>query len=155
VLAPGQSVGVAVTFTPPATAGSTPTTYNATLVVTSSIGAAGVPLKGTSAPPAQISISSLNVGFGSVHVGSSTNRSFTVGNTGGMNLVILKSKPPVSGGFSALTTLAEGTVIPPGTTLTETVRFLPTATGAASSTWIITGDDGSGQQTVTFTGTGT
>jgi hypothetical protein len=114
-----------------------------------------VPLKGTSAPPAQISISSLNVGFGSVHVGSSTNRSFTVGNTGGMNLVILKSKPPVSGGFSALTTLAEGTVIPPGTTLTQTVRFLPTATGAASSTWIITGDDGSGQQTVTFTGTGT
>jgi hypothetical protein len=155
VLAPGQSVGVAVTFTPPATAGSTPTTYNATLVVTSSIGAAGVPLKGTSAPPAQISISSLNVGFGSVHVGSSTNRSFTVGNTGGMNLVILKSKPPASGGFSALTTLAEGTVIPPGTTLTETVSFLPTATGAASSTWIITGDDGSGQQTVTFTGTGT
>jgi hypothetical protein len=128
--------------------------FASTVVLTSSVGAAGVPLAGTAAPPAQISISSLDVGFGAVPVGTSATRSFTVANTGGTTLHITKSKPPVTGGFSASTTLAEGTAIPPGTTLTEVVRFAPTSAGPAASTWLITGDDGSGLQTVTFTGTG-
>ena len=69
-------------------------------------------------------------------------------------MTITKSKPPSSGLFTAATTLSEGTVIPAGEALTETVTFAPTAAVASMDGWDITADDGSGPQTVSLTGTG-
>jgi hypothetical protein len=45
-------------------------------------------------------------------------------------------------------------VIAANTSIVESVEFAPSAVGAASSTWLIEGNDGNGVQTVTLTGTG-
>jgi iron transport multicopper oxidase len=117
-------------------------------------GDGGVGLTGTASAPGHLSISSEQIGYGEVEVGSSASRSFTITNTGGTNVTITKSKPPSGGEFAATTTLAEGSVIAPGEKVTESVSFAPTVTGPASGTWAINGDDTTGLHEVTFTGTG-
>ena len=113
-----------------------------------------VPVQGSAAPAAQITISPTSIDFGSVAIGQTATRSFTVGNAGGTPLTILKSKAPVANQFTATTTLAEGTVIAPHQHVTETVRFTPTARGVLRDRWVINGNDDTGVQTVRFTGTG-
>jgi hypothetical protein len=105
--------------------------------------------------PGALQFSSENLDYGSVVLGSSATRTFTLTNTGGTAVDINKSKPPFGGDFSAVTSLNEGTVIPPGQSVTETVSFTPHATGPATAgTWAITGDDSSGPHLIQFTGTG-
>ncbi len=154
ILAAGASLSVPVDFTPPATSGDFVQTFSDHLVVTTSVGEATVPLEGQAAPPPQIAISSLKLNVGTVAIGQSGIVSFTVGNRGGTPLAINKSKPPVADGFSPVTSLPEGSEIAAHHALVETVRFSPERAGRASATWVINGDDGSGLQTVTFTGTG-
>jgi hypothetical protein len=153
-LAPEASMSVPVSFTPPGTSGDFVQSFDDHLVITTSAGEATVPLAGSAAPPAQITISSLKTELGPVAVGQSTLVSFTVGNRGGTPLTITKSKPPVADGFTAMTALAEASVIPAHTLRVETVRFWPTHPGKATATWVIDGNDTSGVQTLTFTGTG-
>src|SRR5208283_2621190 len=76
-----------------------------------------------------------------------------VSNTGGTNLTITKSKPPVAGVFVAATSLPEGTVIAPGGSLSETVSITPTTSGSFSDVWTINGNDGGAARVVTFTAT--
>jgi len=152
-IAPGAGLAITVTFTPPAQSGTSPTPYNDTLGITTDQASAAVPLAGTTALPANL-VLPVTVPFGNVAMGTTAALSFTVANTGGSPMTILKSKPPVTGGFAATTTLAEGTVIPAGTSVTETVSFTPPALGSSSSVWTITADDGSGVQNVTFTANG-
>jgi hypothetical protein len=105
--------------------------------------------------PGALQFSSENLDCGNVVLGSSATRTFTLTNTGGTAVDINKSKPPFGGDFSAVTSLNEGTVIPPGQSVTETVSFTPHATGPATAgTWAITGDDSSGPHLIQFTGTG-
>jgi hypothetical protein len=153
-VAAGASFSVTVDFTPPATSGDFVQTFNDHLVLDTSAGEATVPLEGQAAPPAQITISSLKLAIGTVAIGQSGIVSFTVGNRGGAPLIINKSKPPIADGFSAVTSLPEGTRIQAHQSFAETVRFSPKTAGHFSATWVITGDDGSGPQTVTFTGIG-
>jgi outer membrane protein assembly factor BamB len=153
-LAPGTSLDVPVDFTPPATSGDFVQNFTDHLVITTSAGEAVVPLAGSAAPPPQITISSLSLNVGTVATGQSGIVSFTVGNRGGTPLEITKSKPPTGLGFSAVTSLPEGTVVAAHTNLVETVRFSPTSGGAAQATWVINGDDSSGLQTITISGTG-
>jgi outer membrane protein assembly factor BamB len=153
-LAPEETFSVPVNFTPPGTSGDFVQSFEDHLVITTSAGEATVPLAGSAAPPAQITISSLKLETGTVAVGQSAIISFTVGNRGGTPLTITKSKPPVADGFRAMTTLSEASVIPAHTLRVETVRFWPTRTGKASATWVIDGNDDSGVQTITFTGSG-
>jgi hypothetical protein len=141
-------------FTPPATSGDFVQSFNDHLVIKTNAGAATVPLEGSAAPHPQIAISSLNIDIGTVAIGQSGTVSFTVGNRGGTPLTITQSKPPIADGFTALTALKEATAIPAHVLKVETVRFSPTRVGSASATWLITGNDNSGPQTVTFTGTG-
>ncbi|MGO8723883.1 MAG: choice-of-anchor D domain-containing protein [Acidimicrobiales bacterium] len=154
VLAPQATLSVPVSFTPPRTSGDFVQNFNDHLVITTSAGKATVPLQGSAAPDPQIAISPLSIDVGTVAIGQSATVSFTVGNRGGTPLTINQSKPPISNGFSAVTTLKEATVIPAHVMDVETVRFSPRKTGTASATWLITGNDGSGPQTITFTGSG-
>ncbi|HEV7585714.1 MAG TPA: choice-of-anchor D domain-containing protein, partial [Solirubrobacteraceae bacterium] len=149
-LAPGASVTVNVNFDP-----TSEGSFSSELAMETTGGTAGVGLSGSAGPPGVLNIASEKNDFGELQVGKTANKSFTVSNTGGTNLTITKSKPPSGGAFAASTTLAEGTTLAPGESLTETVVFSPTAAGPASGTWTITGNDSSGVHEVSFTGTGT
>jgi hypothetical protein len=154
-LRPKQTESVSVVFTPPATSGNFVQTFTADLNIYNSAGApVAVPVQGDAAPPAQIAISPLHVNFGTVALGQTGTETFTVANTGGVPLTINQSKPPVSNGFSALTGLPEGSIIPAHTAVAETVQFRPARIGPQTSTWIIGGTGNGGQQTVVLTGSG-
>ena len=151
---PHDTIGLDVTFTPPATSGDFVQTFTGQLTLQTDVGSVLVPVTGRAAPPAQITISPTRLDFGTVALGQSVTESFTVGNAGGTPLAILKSKPPAANAFTAVTALPEGTVIAPGAHVIVSVRFRPGALGAAHDQWVINGNDDTGPQTVTFTGTG-
>jgi hypothetical protein len=144
-LAAGASVTVTTTYSP--TQGVTST---GNLIINSNGGNVNIPLTGTSGAPPLLVVTPLTNDFGSIAAGTNKSMSFTVKNTGGLDLTITKSKPPALGKFVAQTTLAEGATLTPGQTLTETVSFSSTATGTFTDTWEITGNDTSGLQTVHF-----
>jgi iron transport multicopper oxidase len=146
---PGGSLTVNVNFEPTAEG-----SFSDEISMETTGGNGGVGLTGTASAPGHLSISSEQIGYGEVEVGSSASRSFTITNTGGTAVTITKSKPPSGGEFAATTTLAEGSVIAPGQKVTESVTFAPTVTGPASGTWAINGDDTTGLHEVAFSGTG-
>jgi hypothetical protein len=146
---PGKSVTVTVTFHP-ASEGE----FHDEFGMETTGGNGTVPVSGSAGPPGVLKITSQKNEFGEVAVGQTATKSFTITNTGGTNVSISKSKPPGGGEFAATTSLAEGTTIAPGETLTETVAFTPTATGPTSGVWLINGNDTTGLHEVTFTGIG-
>jgi hypothetical protein len=145
----GGSITAQVTFAPTAVG-----TFNDNLRVDSNGGIVDLPLSGSAAPPGKLTIDPLAIDFGKVAVGESKSVIFAVRNSGGSALTINKSKPPALGPFRALSTLDEGTVLPAGATLVETVVFTPTDTGEISDGWALTASDGSGSKTVAFSGSG-
>lgn len=149
VIAGGDAITLAVTFAPTETGADADE-----LALETTGGDEAVGLSGVGAPPPHLTFSSLALDFGSVPLGRSTTRGFTLTNTGGSTLTITKSKPPSRGRFVALTELAESTTLGPGDSLREIVRFTPASLTATNDGWTITGDDGSGVQVVTFTGRG-
>ncbi|HET6870078.1 MAG TPA: choice-of-anchor D domain-containing protein [Solirubrobacteraceae bacterium] len=151
-LAPGQNVTVDISFDPTSTGQFTPDKY--TIGFDSSSGTVSVGLSASAGTPGNLQFSSQAIDFGSTQVGATATRSFTITNTGGTAVTIEKSKPPFGGAFAATTTLPEGTSVAPGETVTESVTFSPTATGLASGSWPITGNDTTGAHLVQFTGTG-
>lgn len=162
-LAPGGSVVATFTFAP-----TTYGTFTSSLVLhtndpaavgfngpNESAAAGAVALSGTGGAQSVMRLTPKDISFGSVPLGTTATQTFTVANTGGTNLNITISKTPdPTLGFTAVSSLPEGTVVAPGTSVTETVTFTPNAIGTVTSTWAITGDDGQGRQDVTFTGTG-
>ncbi len=149
VIQPGAEVVVNVTFTPTANG-----TYASTLELDSNGGDVVVNISGNSTVPSLLQITPLANNFGNVPIGQTVTKTFSVTNDGGSSLEISKSKPPALGPFTATTSLAEGTTIAAGASLTESVTFTPTAVGTTSDGWVITADDGQGVRTVTFTGNG-
>jgi hypothetical protein len=148
-LAAGASVTATATFAP-TTAGP----FSANLVVNSNGGNLTVPLSGTSGTAGHLVITPLSIDFGTTTSGVSVTKSFTVANTGGTDLQITKSKAPGLGAFVAQTTLAEGSALPAGTTLTETVKLTSTTNGTFNDVWTITSDEaGTVATDVAFTGT--
>ncbi|HVA99859.1 MAG TPA: choice-of-anchor D domain-containing protein [Acidimicrobiales bacterium] len=151
-LNPGDSSSFAVTFAPPGSSGNFDHVFGGVVTLITNAGDFGVPLSGSAAPPAQINIDPTVLSFGSVQVGSTASLTFNVGNLGSEPLTITTSTPPATNGFSALTSLPSSFAA--DTSVQEAVQFAPASTGSVSSTWIIEGNDGSGVQTVTLTGTG-
>jgi hypothetical protein len=147
-LAAGASTTATITFAPLVTG-----TFMSTLVINSNGGNATIQLSGSAGTAPNLVITPLATDFGTISSGGSVTKSFSVKNTGGTDLQITKSKPPALGQFVATTTLAEGSVVSAGQTLTETVKFSATAGGTYNDVWVITGNDSSGVQTVSFTGT--
>jgi len=150
VLQPGQQVVVNVVFSPTVNGN-----FEDDLIVASNGGTIDVAVTGSSNSPAYLQITPMSTNYGSTAVGTSVTKTFTITNTGGSNLTISKSKPPVLGPFTATTTLPEGTTMQPGQSFTESVTFTPTAVGGTTDGWVITASDGQGVRTVQFTGTGT
>jgi hypothetical protein len=148
-IAPGGSVTVNLSFDPTAEGN-----FSGEIAMETTGGNGAVGLVGSAGTPGTLQISSEKAEYGSVEVGASATRSFTLTNTGGTAVSITKSKPPIGGEFTASTTLGEGTTIAPGESVTESVVFAPTAAGYASGTWAINGDDTTGLHEVAFSGTG-
>jgi hypothetical protein len=148
-IAPGASVTVTVTFDPTAAG-----TFSDAIGLDTTGGNDEVGLSGSAGSSGVLAIRSETNDYGTVTVGQRLTKSFTISNTGGVPVTITKSKPPTGGAFTATTTLAEGTTIAPGQTLTESVVFAPNAAGALSGTWAINGDDSTGLHEVSFTGVG-
>ena len=149
-LNPGDSVTVGVAFDPTSDGKFT----DAVTLETTDGESLPIGLSASAAAPGLLQLSSEAVDFGTVSIGSTATRTFTISNVGGSTVTIEKSKPPFGGAFTATTSLPEGTTIDPGQTLTESITFAPTSAGSASGAWQITGDDGSGLHTVQFTGDG-
>jgi hypothetical protein len=151
-IAPGDSITVDISFDPTTAGRFTPDTY--TIGLDSTGGDVSVGLSASAGTPGDLQFSSQAIDFGSILLGTTATKSFTITNTGGTAVTVEKSKPPFGGAFAATTSLPEGTSIAPGQTVTESVTFSPTATGPATGVWAITGDDESGQHQVQFTGNG-
>jgi hypothetical protein len=154
---------ITVNFTPPGSSGDFVHVFNSVFTLDANVGgtaeAFGLAIAGTAAPPAQITTIPNALNFGDVDIGSSATMNFDLGDQGGFPLTITLSTPPTENGYSALTNpftqlAGSGDVIAPDSSIVETVQFAPTSTGAASATWLLEGNDGSGVQTVTLTGTG-
>lgn len=150
VIEPGAAITIQATFDPTAEG-----SFSGELALQTSAGTAAIGLSGSAGTPGVLKVSGEALEYGSVQVGSVATKTFTVTNTGGTTVTVTKSKPPTGSGFTALSTLAEGTTIAPGETLTETVAFTPGAPGYASGAWAINGNDASGLHEVRFAGTGT
>ncbi|HEV7529977.1 MAG TPA: choice-of-anchor D domain-containing protein, partial [Solirubrobacteraceae bacterium] len=148
-IAPGASLSINVTFEPTATGN-----YTGEIGLETTGGNGAVGLSGSAATPGALQIAGEQNSFGTVEVGKTATKSFTITNSGGTAVTITKSKPPIGGAFAATTTLSEGTTVAPGESLTETVVFSPTAAGSASATWPINGDDSTGLHEVAFSGSG-
>jgi hypothetical protein len=146
-LAAGANVTATATFAPTAAG-----TFSANLVVNSNGGNLTIPLSGSSGTAPKMVITPLSIDFGTITSGGSVTKSFTIQNTGGTDLQIVKSKPPALGPFVATTTLGEGSALPAGQTLTESVQFSATANGSYSDVWVITGSDSTTAVNVSFTG---
>jgi hypothetical protein len=147
-LAAGASVTATVTFAP-----TTDGTWGSTLTVNSNGGNVAIALSGTSGAPPLLQILPMAVDYGQVAAGAASVQTFAVKNIGGTDLTITKSKPPALGQFTATTTLAEGAVITPGQTLTQSVTFGSATAGTFNDIWVITGNDTTGVQNVQFTAT--
>jgi hypothetical protein len=91
--------------------------------------------------------------FGTVARGHSVTKTFTIRNTGNSILTLEKAAPP-SGVFTTTTPVAEGSKILPGQGIVQRITFKPTKKGAVTATYLITGNDGKGQQVETLRGTG-
>ena len=148
-LAAGASVSISVTDTP-----STSGPQTGSLSVDSSAGNVTVPLTGTAVTGAShMSITPNPIDYGSVALGASVTKTFTITNTGNVVLTLNKAAPP-AGEFTTATPVSEGQQISPGDSIVQSITFKPTTLGADAEQYSITGDDGQGAVLVKFTGVG-
>ncbi len=148
-IAPGGSVTITLSFDPTATGA-----FSDEIELETTGGNVAVGLSGSAGEAGALQIASETNDYGQVALGASAAKTFKITNTGGTTVTITKSKPPSGGAFSATTTLAEGSTIAPGASVTESVTFTPTAAGATSGVWEINGDDSTGLHAVNFSGAG-
>jgi hypothetical protein len=145
----GGSVTVTVTFKP-----TEEGAFTDEIGLETTGGNRAVGLSGSAGKPGALQVSSEAIDYGQLTVGSSASRTFTVTNTGGTDVTVLKSKPPSGGQFASSTSLPEGTTLAPGTSVNETVAFTPVTTGEATGEWLINGKDTTGLHKVRFSGVG-
>jgi hypothetical protein len=148
-VAPGVSIAVPITYTP-----TTPGNDTGTITVAGPDGTATVTLTGTAVTgTATLAITPASLNFGSVAIGKTASLTFTIANTGNLPLTITKAAPPTAP-FNVATPISEGLSLSPGTSLTTTVTFTPTAATSYSGSYLISSDTGQGQMTLPITGSG-
>ncbi|MCE9574732.1 MAG: choice-of-anchor D domain-containing protein [Deltaproteobacteria bacterium] len=148
VLAPGANCAVRVRFAPTALGART-----ATLTIDAGGGAqVAVALTGTGVA-SMVDISPAPVAIGAVHAGGAGATAVaTVSNTGTAAAAI--TSVTVTGAAFTLDATTCGATLAAGTTCTATVRFAPTAIGAASGDLAIVTDRGTATAALSGTGTG-
>ena len=109
----------------------------------------------TTTTPGQLVVQPTSIGFGSVAVGSSATANVVLSNTGGSSLSLSSVTLPTSPFSAVAPTIGAGTVIPAGGSVTQVVRFSPSATGPATGSLSVTPNTGQGPITVSLSGSGT
>ena len=113
-----------------------------------------LPVTGTAAVAGRLSLSATKLSFGTAKKGSSTKKTITFKNTGGVPITLTKFKQPVGNGFSVGSELNEGSRLLPGQSVKLSFYFAPAATGPATAALYVTANDGLGPRVVTLSGTG-
>jgi hypothetical protein len=145
----GQSTSFTVLFAPTASgaaSGSISTTSNGANPKLS------IPLSGTGVTPGTLAANPSSLAFGNIQVGTSSSKSETLTNAGGTALTI--SGASVSGGGFSLSGLTVPVTLNAGQSTSFTVRFAPTASGAASGNVSVTANASDSNLTIAVTGTG-
>ncbi|MBR7826113.1 choice-of-anchor D domain-containing protein [Actinospica sp. MGRD01-02] len=149
-LAPGATTTISATYAPTAVAASD----SSSIVLTSDQGSLTIPLTGSAiAADPQVTISPTSLSFGNVVAGKTATQTFTVSNTGNVNLTVTKAAPPTAP-FAATNPIPEGQQLAPGETYTVTMTFTPTAAQSYSGAYEVSTDTGQGAMYVNVTGTG-
>ncbi|MBA3397187.1 MAG: choice-of-anchor D domain-containing protein [Deltaproteobacteria bacterium] len=146
LIPPGGSATIEVAFSPTALG-----MVSRDLTIVTNAGTRVVPCTGTGANPV-VSASATSLAFGDVRTGTtSAGQSVAISNIGSSPLTI--SGATVSGPFTITSPSLPRSVLP-GASVSFTVKFAPTANGAATGTLVITSDAAASPTQVTLTGTG-
>jgi pimeloyl-ACP methyl ester carboxylesterase len=147
-IAPGVSQVISVTFAP-----TQAVSYFATIIVNSNASSGTNTIicsgNGIEQPVSNINVSG-NLSFGNVQVGSSSNLTFSITNTGTANLVVSSINYP--SGFSGSW---NGGTIAPNQSQVITATFSPTSAVSYFGSIAVNSNAASGGNTITVSGTGT
>jgi hypothetical protein len=146
---PGQSLSTTVNVAPTANG-----SLSSSLVFDTTAGTLTVPLTATGAAPGHMTLTPQILDFGNVQVGSSLTKSFVISNTGAGPMTLTLAKAP-EGVFTSGIPAVEGDIIASGATRTITVQFAPNAPRSELGSYILTANDGQGQQAINLVGVGT
>ncbi|HWN85834.1 MAG TPA: choice-of-anchor D domain-containing protein, partial [Vicinamibacterales bacterium] len=148
------SVTQVVRFSPTA---SGPASGSLSVTPNTGQGAISVALSGsgaTASDPPFLTVSPSSVAFGSVTVGSSATASVVLTNTGDSNLTLSAVTLPGAPFSAVAPVVGVGTVVPANGSVTQVVRFSPTASGPASGSLSVTPNTGQGAISVALSGSG-
>jgi hypothetical protein len=145
VLAPGQSVAVAVSYRPTATKSS-----SASFGITTSGGhVLTVNLTGTGkAAVSRLTAGNASINFGSVQLGTRATRTIVITNTGDLPAVVTATSGPAAP-FGAQARAAPGLPISPGYQLKLPVTFTPASTGEVTQHYVMRWKDVAGSHAIT------
>jgi ASPM-SPD-2-Hydin domain-containing protein/centrosomal CEP192-like protein/HYDIN/CFA65/VesB family protein len=148
-LTPSQSVAFSVKFAPTA-AGAV--SGNLAIVSDASNSPLNITLTGTGVTPGQLTPNPTSLSFGNVTVGSSKSLPETLTNSGGSSLTI--SAASATGSGYSISGLTLPLTLTAGQSTSFTVKYAPTAAGAASGNVAITSNGGNPNLNIGLTGTG-
>ncbi|MEZ0112451.1 hypothetical protein ABH920_006473 [Catenulispora sp. EB89] len=149
VVPAGGTFAFSITYAPTVAA-----TDNTSVTVSSTSGTLTVPISASAITgQADLVFSPSTLAFGNVPVGATASASFTVSNTGNIPTTLSKAKAP-GGDFNVPNPIPEGLVLGADQTITVTVQFKPSATGAQATQYTLTPDSGQGVMNEPITGTG-
>jgi hypothetical protein len=148
-LTAGQSTSFTVHFSPTA---SGAISGSISITSTASDSNLTIPLSGNGVTQGTLSANPASLAFGSVQVGSSTNLSETLTNTGGSSLTI--SAAAASGTGFSLSGLTLPLTLTAGQSTSFTVTFSPLSSGAASGSVGITSTASDSNLSIPLSGTG-
>ena len=149
-LAANQSATFTVTFKPTS---SGAVSGNLAVVSDAPSSPLNVALSGTGVTPGTLTANPASQAFGSVQVGSTSNKSQTVTNTGGVAVTI--SQASMTSARFSLSGLTLPTTLTANQSVTFTVTFSPTSAGAVSGTLAVTSNASNSPLNVALSGTGT
>ena len=153
-LAPGGTVTMEVTFTPPGTSGDYDHVYGAVLALATSDGDYGIPLSAIAATPATLTEVPSQLDFGSVALGASSTLDLRLGDNGGTPLTLTSVSDASASGFSLVAPIPSGLVVPGNSQVVYQATFRPTALGPMTTTWTFDSTATNGPVSVTLSGVG-
>ena len=148
VIPAGGSVASSVVYKP-TTAGA----QSGSFTITGSTGAVTVNLTGTgTSGAAKLTLTPASLDWGTMLVGTTISRSFTVSNTGNVQLTVSKAAPPTAP-FQVSSPFPEGTTLAAGQTVLQKVTLQP-GYGLITGSYAFGSNDGTGAKSVALAAVG-